>query len=283
MPEIQQMLLTAERTGHVSRAIIGLDFSMSRRVPVPPPPANPMYLLGPDGRPRLELIKGLVTFPMLRASVALLLEGIRHRRNYGVQGEALDSVYESSLAEHGGALGALEGRLRQFRESLRQPPNAFAADLRALRDTACQGGARLQVYIAPTHAAWMQAIRQGGLEPAWRQWKSDIVAASQERRDCSFEVWDFNTYNPITLEPIPAPGGSLRYSWDGVHFRTTTGDLILARMRDFGEAQTALEIQGFGVRLTPSNLEAELAQDRRDGSAYQRLHPDLLASLETRR
>jgi hypothetical protein len=282
MPEIQQMLAAAEHNGHVSRAIIGLDFSMSRGASEPPPAPNPMYLLAPNGRPRLLLLKGLVTFPMLRASMALLLESMRHQRYYGAQGEALDRLYQVSLSEHGGALGALKGRLSQFRDSLRQPPSAFAAELRTLRDTACQGGAHLQVYIAPTQAAWMQAIRQGGLEQAWMQWKRDIVAASQERPDCGFEVWDFNTYNPVTTEPLPRPGGALRYSWDGVHFRTTTGDMILARMQDFGAPQTGLAVQGFGVRLTPANLEDNLAKDQHDGEAYHAQHPDLLPSLAIR-
>jgi hypothetical protein len=280
MTEIRQALATAEARGHVSRAIAGLDYAMSHVAHNPPPKANEMYLLGPDGRPQLDMLKGLVTFPMLRTSASLVLETLRRRRTYGDQGEALDRLYQTSLAAHGGALGALKGRLAQFQDSLTGPTGDFPTELRALRDTACRGGVRLQVYISPNHAAWMQAIRQAGLESDWLHWKRDLVTASEERPDCRFEVWDFNTYNPITTERLPTPGGMLRYSWDGVHFRTATGDMILARMHDLKSGRQVSPPSDFGVLLTPANLESQLEKDRRDGAAYAAAHPDLLASLE---
>jgi hypothetical protein len=279
MAEIQQMLATAEARGHVGRAIVGLDYAMSHITATPPPKANEMYLLAPDGRLRPDMLKGLVTLPMLRTSASLVLEALRRRRSYGAHGEALDRVYQIALAGHGGALGSLRGRLAQFRVSLREPTGDFPTELRALRDTACKGGVQLQVYVSPNHAAWMQAIRQAGLEADWLQWKRELVTVSQERPGCSFEVWDFNTYNPITTEPVPDPGGMLRYSWDGLHFHTATGDMILARMHDLKAGVKAAPPPNFGVLLTPKNLETELDKDRQDGAAYQAAHPDLLTSL----
>jgi hypothetical protein len=64
-----------------------------------------------------------------------------------------------------------------------------------------------------------------------------------------------------------------------VHFRTSVGDMILARMEGTPPASGGQVPPGFGERLTPEDLEIHLSQDRVAGQAFQRTHPGLLDEL----
>jgi hypothetical protein len=272
IPELRRSLQIAQAGGPVERAILGLDFTMSRGRVGPAPQVQEDFVLAPDGTMRLANLRGLFSFTLLRASSIALLNRYHHHHHttFALGGEALDALYTDSVRDHGGTLGALAGRLAQFEQNVRAPAIDFTGQLRGLRDQACSGGTRLTVYLTPIHATWILALDDVGQAEAWEAWKRAVVQVAGERRDCTFDVWDFNTFNPVTTEALPAPGaaGGLNASWDGVHFKPWVGARILARM-----AATGDDPAGFGVRLTPATIDAALARDRDAEIRYRRAHP----------
>ena len=267
LPEIRRSLRIAQRGGRVEQAILGVDFTMAKGRVGPPPTTHDDYLVSSSGAIRPANLRGLLSFTLLRTSISQFANSTIRRIDYfGSKGEALDRLYESSTGGDGGTLGAMAQRLGQFQLNLRAAPNDFEAQLRGLRDEACTGVTTLRVYLTPLHALWRSAIVEEGQLDALEAWKRAITRIASERPGCGFELWDFNTINPVTTEALPPARAkdALRASWDGVHFKPWVGDRILERM---GQGSTAPD--GFGVLLTPATIEDALARDRLAAERYR--------------
>ena len=267
LPEIRRSLRIAQGAGRVEEAILGVDFTMAKRRVGAPPTTHDDYLVSPGGAIRPANLKGLISFTLLRTSLSQFVNSTLRRIHYfGWKGEALDRLYESSTGGDGGTLGAMAQRLGQFEQNLGAGSNDFEGQLRGLRDDACGGGTTLRVYLTPLHALWRSSIVEKGQLDAFEAWKRAITRVASERPECGFEVWDFNTINPLTTEPVPSLGAkdALRASWDGVHFKPWIGDRILERMGKGSAAQ-----DGFGVPLTPATIDDALARDRLAAERYR--------------
>jgi len=85
----------------------------------------------------------------------------------------------------------------------------------------------------------------------------------------------------VTTEEVPAQGDrqtTMRYYWEGSHFRSEAGDLVLDRL--FGWREAGREVPAdFGVRLRSANVEAHLDETRRLRDAYRRTHASDLVDL----
>ena len=268
--ETYRTLAVAESNRPVSAVILGLDFTSSRRYPGSKPVTNMGYVLAPNGGFRIPMVGSLLSWTMLRSSMMSVNAWRHDRQDFGEQGEARDIVYSRTVADHGGPRAALSGRFRQYAANLSAPPRDFSTELKAVRDLACAHGTKLTVYLTPLHVLWIEALDDTEKHADWEAWKRAIVSASADRPQCPFTVWDFNTFNPVTTEALPAASSRepLVGSWDGVHFRTSVGDRILARMNG-GDGQ-----DGFGVRLTPSTIDAALTRDRAAAARYRQQQPN---------
>ena len=266
--EMRRMLATAEAGGRLATILLGIDFTNSRVRVGPPSVLNQNYVLAPDGRLRATQLGSLLSYPMLKASYRVVNDDSHGRHYFGADGEATDLVYAQSVAGHGGPLGAIAGRFAQYHQNLAAAPRDYAADIRAIRDLACAHGSRLTIFLTPLHALWIDALPAAGRFEDWQNWKRSLVRLSVERRDCGFDLWDFNTYNPLTTAPLPSAADrtGLSASWDGVHFRSWVGDRILARIAGHSDAS-------FGVRLTSETIELALARDRAAALRYHRDNP----------
>lgn len=140
------------------------------------------------------------------------------------------------------------------------------------------------LFVAPMHACQVEALAAAGLYETWETWKRDLTAMVARVHeavpgDAALELWDFCDYHPVTTEPFPPaeqPDAQMQRYWESSHFRQQVGNLVLDRMLGSGASVPA----GFGVRLTPKNIEAHLAATRVRRAAYVQSRPEELTILE---
>lgn len=148
-------------------------------------------------------------------------------------------------------------------------------------------GIALYLFIPPSHARDLEALRALGLYPLFEQWKRDltqIVAEANLSQDAvqPITLWDFSGYSSITTEDVPAAdekGKAMQWYWESSHFKKATGDLVLDRLFHYEHASRSLP-EDFGVALSPQNIEAHLAWERDQQRRYHETHPREVAEVE---
>lgn len=138
----------------------------------------------------------------------------------------------------------------------------FLDDLRDIIETCKQRNIDLKIFISPSHASLWEAMRITGLWPVFEEWKREVVKITP--------VWDFSGFNSITTEPI---NEEMTNYWDSSHYRKEVGDLILNRLFDYQNKTIPVD---FGVLLTRSNIEAQLAGIRADHETWANENPDAI-------
>lgn len=153
---------------------------------------------------------------------------------------------------------------------------------RQLVALASREGIRLQLFFSPSHARSHLLVRELGLWREYEDWKRALLAVLTEEAHGRepFPLWDFSGADPrFTAEPVPPPGdvdSRMRWHYESSHYRPALGEHVLARMLD---EPGSPEVRGFGVRLTPGNLEQELGRIRAEVEGYAAAHPDEAAEL----
>ncbi|HEX8406047.1 MAG TPA: hypothetical protein VF670_15595 [Duganella sp.] len=201
-----------------------------------------------------------------------------------LRGTAARSCY-SSLASYGqrdeacvrqridGLGGTASAIVPRTREYIRGTgPTAEA--MRALDHSVaglCGSGARVRLYINPTHAMTADALYRVGKWPAMEIWQSRLADMAQRHRlaGCDARVFDFSGFNSITTEAIPQASrqADMVYFWETSHYRVNVGRMMLSRM--FGGAEA---VPGdFGVELMPGMMPAHQSAQR---AALERYHLD---------
>jgi hypothetical protein len=130
-----------------------------------------------------------------------------------------------------------------------------------------QSGVELRAFVPPTHAAHLEAIYARDLWEQFEAWKRRIASVTP--------FWDFSGYNRVTMEPMAE---TMSNYWDISHYRSGVGDLVLSRMFD-GEG--AIPADGFGWRVTETNLQAALDAALARRSLWRVASPDVLELIET--
>ncbi|MGH7823077.1 MAG: hypothetical protein ACREQ9_25235, partial [Candidatus Binatia bacterium] len=126
----------------------------------------------------------------------------------------------------------------------------------------------LRLFISPSHARLSEARIAVGLGDEFEEWKRTLARLVAEPADGERPVplWDFSGYHPLTAEEFPEsvdPGATMRWHMDSVHYRKDLGDLVLDRL--FAHREPGREVPaGFGVELTPANVEGHLARVREE-------------------
>lgn len=159
--------------------------------------------------------------------------------------------------------------------------------LRAVIAECRRDGIALYLFIPPSHARDLEALRALGLYPLFEQWKRDLtqLVAEDSGRDPEarpIPLWDFSGYTSITTEDIPAAnekGKPMRWYWESSHFKKETGDLVLDRLFGHEHASRSLP-EDFGVLLSSQNIEAHLAWGRDRQQRYRETHPQEVAEVE---
>lgn len=152
------------------------------------------------------------------------------------------------------------------------------ADLHAIFELAQRQHVDLRLFISPSHARQWETLAAAGLWDTWEAWKRQLVALNEQEAEHAgrspFPLWDFSGYDAVSSEDLP-DGGERRlmhgYS-DSSHYTPEIGQRLVARL--FGGADN------WGVALSRSNLEAQLAQIRAARQQYRAAHPHDVAEIE---
>jgi hypothetical protein len=89
-------------------------------------------------------------------------------------------------------------------------------------------------------------------------------------------LWDFSGYNDFSTEAVPAPGdkkSATRWYWESGHFKSSLGDLILARIYDE-------EASSLGRCLGPANVDAVNADLDRGHAAFALRNPRAVSEID---
>ncbi|MDR3394179.1 MAG: hypothetical protein P4L70_04180 [Parasulfuritortus sp.] len=178
-----------------------------------------------------------------------------------------------------------------IKANLRRPVNIFYSNGRsssALDDlrqviTLCRShGIILHLVIYPYHAHLLETIRITGHWPAYETWLrtlSNIVATEpNELMAKPVLLWDFSGFNEISTESIPSQGNrrtKMQWYWEAGHFKSELGDRMLDRI--FGKPGS---ISGFGILISPVNVDERIATLRIQESEYRSSHPQDIIELE---
>jgi hypothetical protein len=139
-------------------------------------------------------------------------------------------------------------------------------------------GIAVRFVIYPYHAHTLALFHLTGLWPAYEDWKRELVRrVDAAHGSMDVELWDFTGFGPYAAEAIPRPGDTrtdLQWYWEAGHFKKALGDVLLAEM--FGVRTSG---EGWGGRLSASDVDQRLAEQKSERDAYEVGHPEDLADL----
>ncbi len=136
----------------------------------------------------------------------------------------------------------------------------YLSDFKKIVQLCKEHDIKLKVFISPSHATDLEAIRATGRWQILEQWKREIVKI--------VPVWDFYYYNSITTEPI---SNKMKNYADNSHYTPQIGNLVLDRILSYQDDQVPSD---FGILITPENIESHLAKTRADREVWARNNPD---------
>jgi len=149
-------------------------------------------------------------------------------------------------------------------------------DVTAILDAARARGIHVQVVIYPYHAHLLETFRITDRWELFEIWKRELAYRVAVHGRGLATLWDFSGYHPYAREAVP-PAGNKRavvYGyWEAGHFKKELGHRLLARLSGANDP-------GFGVVLTPENVDAQLSAIRRGGEQYRAERRDEIAPLE---
>jgi hypothetical protein len=167
----------------------------------------------------------------------------------------------------------------EFQKRLKQafsPPSKDIADekswlmFNSLVEEICHKNIVTRIYIHPTHALTMDAIRQSGKWSEFEQWKIDLanLATRYQLQQCDLKIIDFSGYNSINTETIRdwSPTSTLNNYWEVSHYKSIVGEMILKRL--FLPTAPDEIPQDFGRELLHDSVADVLTAIREEQSRY---------------
>jgi len=139
----------------------------------------------------------------------------------------------------------------------------------------------LFIAIPPVHAIRLERRYRMG-DDAWIRWKrtlSDLVARRNGGLDAGVSpivLRDFAVFSTYTTEEVPGEQDvdtELEWFWDGVHFQTRLGEIVLSRLLS-SSGDVAAGTTTFGARLEPRSLDVHLSRDARARAGYRSTHDE---------
>lgn len=131
--------------------------------------------------------------------------------------------------------------------------------------------------IQPAHVSRLELLDRMGYWDDYERWKRELtVLSAQAGTSQKVVLWDFGGYESQVSEAVPAKDSGafdMQWFWDPVHYTSKLGDMMVARIFKAGQAE------GFGVQLTPENVEAQIKKVRLDRDAFRAAMPEEAARL----
>lgn len=173
----------------------------------------------------------------------------------------------------GGSIGGWKNQL-----AVTDKGSGAMEDFRKLVTFARQQGIKLYVYTSPSHVRSQVLVEQAGLWPQYEEWKAELVTVLAANNT---PLWEFGGADPrFTAEALPAKGDTtsrMKWYWESSHFRRELGDVALERILGASEHE---ETRGFGVALSPSNVEQELKRVKGEIATWQAEHADEMKEMD---
>lgn len=148
--------------------------------------------------------------------------------------------------------------------------------LRAMLDRMARERTEVHLVIYPYHAQLMEMFEEVGLQGALDEWRRLLVREADRARarndGARITVWDFSGYGPEQCERIPAAGdrrSTTRWYWEGGHFKSTLGELMLQRMVGKAEAP--------GAALTEATLAHNAQRVASERARCAGIYPEVFA------
>jgi hypothetical protein len=154
----------------------------------------------------------------------------------------------------------------------------------------------LRVAIMPVHALDLELVYASGHWKDFEDWKLSLVKVlGEEGVEGKFNLWDFTSYAGMTAEPVPPAGDCrtrMKYYFENSHCTPLLGGLMLDAMLRGKESEPAnADVDpprssegrgepGFGVRLTKSNVQQELARILQERTVYALTNADDIAWVQ---
>lgn len=168
------------------------------------------------------------------------------------------------------------GRPRRVLSDTPDGPIREFGSLQELLSLAKSNGIEVALVIQPAHASRLELLDRMGYWDDYERWKRELaVLSAQASVGQKVSLWDFGGYEQEAWEPVPVKGNSpdMQWFWDPVHYTSKLGELMVASM--FSDGQKV----GFGVRITPENIDAQIVRVRQDREAFRAAMPDETARL----
>lgn len=291
---VHEMALSGEDAlslGTVETMIIGLDFFQFAAGKQTRAGFDPARLATPgDLFPRwtplaADIVPTLLSFDATRKSLGALEESMLDGREgagpcddlpsntytLDARGFTLDTSLAHAIARGVRMKSLFVGELSRHYYSvynhfilikiLREPERGGLAGL--LR-SAADHGVKVVMFISPSHTTMWELLASRDLWESWELWKKDLSLLTEEvrqARDLDLTLWDFSGFNRVSTESIPPETGRQEMSnyWEASHFKPSVGHMIL----EIAVGRTKAS-DGFGVEVTPENIDRHLARIRQD-------------------
>lgn len=283
--------------------VVGLDFETflfrpaapapSGAAPIPPSAADEIeerLAVLADGRPNparvWRIVKDYATAALSLDALVDSIATIAANRSSGganikLHGHLTEAKLQQTVAVDGAAaLFAQKNAqtVRQYaapRQVLSEIPGGPIDRLSAVRkfiEIAKAHGMSVIFFIQPAHADRLELFDRMGYWEDYERWKRALadLAAAAKGTGADVTLWDFGGYEVFAQERIPAGNDRttrLRWFWDPVHYTTALGEIMLARILRRPGAVL------YGTELTPENVDARLAEIRRDREIYRAREP----------
>lgn len=299
--QIRLLLIHANETAQVRKAIIGLDlesFLGEGRSDF-----DPAALRGNDESEPLwlNLARTACSQEMLRASVERVLALLTAESDRSsIRKAGRQDRFEEKLRNFHGQRGLVW--VTEFTNFHSRLPELFPVwkaasawgtdgrradtmrEFRALLTYARKHDIALHMFISPVHARYLEWYRRVGWWPLFEHWKRALAEAlflsGISARGQSFPLWDFSGFHAPATEPVP-PLGDLksRMHWylESSHYSRALGDLILERILARPGAETSPLPS---VLIEPFTLDRHIRSMRDDADRYRIAHPGETAEVE---
>lgn len=270
--EYLELALSAN-PGRTKNVILGLDFfEFNSTTFAALPSTHSAARVRPD-RPALDdLVAALFTLDALKASFATVLSNHRdpNYQPYHPNGQ-LTAIDMRRNVETRGMIRRFEmsldlylnqaTRLRSFRWS----EEAFSEFVRIV-ELCNKNNIDLIIFVPPTHAAHLEAIRAREVWQQFESWKAQVATVTP--------YWDFSGYNSITTERLKY---EMDNYWDISHYRSGVGNLILDRIMG---AEMEPGLSDFGYWTTKENIDDALRHAVKNRDEWLEANPELVMLIE---
>ena len=274
--EMMQLLRDTVPATKVHRVIVGLSFGLM----IDFDPRQSAFPREP-GPPQLAWLWTLKRSVLSLNALFASASAVSSSQNCARPADALDGT-----TRYPGAGRPLKLRERHAQWAVTQTVPDAAAFRRAYRRNLadmedavahlCARGITVDLALLPNHALRMEIWSNMVGDARMDQWKRDMTGMADRflRKGCAISLWDFSYHNAVTTVDFDGPDAaspSFPY-WEDSHFKMTVGHRILARML-LGSGE------GFGVKLTPRSVDAQLARAACARDSWRRSHPAVVAAM----